>query len=271
MSGLLTVGRFAAACRLSVKALHHYDDVGVLRPVSVDPATGYRYYAPDQVRTALTIALLRSLDVPLPVIKEVLREPAALAPALSRERERLRREALRARQALASVERILREGTLAPHEVASVVEPDRTVVALRGRATAETLLADSERLIGDLLARLAAAAIDASAAPVIGVYPDGLDGEFPIIVAVEETEAIPDAAGACPALERFALPGGAFATASHVGAYEELPLAYHALAVWLHEHGHPLAGPVREVYLNDPADTPPASLVTRVMVPIAET
>lgn len=89
---LMTVGRFAAACRLSVKTLHHYDAVGVLVPVRVDPVTGYRYYEPDQVRIALTIGLLRSLDVPLPAIKSVLREPASLAPVLERERERLRRK-----------------------------------------------------------------------------------------------------------------------------------------------------------------------------------
>lgn len=274
----MTVGRFAAVCRLSVKTLHHYDDVGVLPPVRVDPVTGYRYYAPSQVRTALTISLLRSLDIPLPAIGEVLREPSALAPVLALARERLRRAALRSRQAAASVERILRDGGLAPAAVATMVEPDRAVLALRGRGTADTLLADGERVIGELLARLTAGgSAPPAAAPIFGVYPVGLDGDFEIVAAVEAGGSRPETTGdppeaelRPPVVERLTLAGGPFATVTHVGAYEELPLAYYGLAVWLHEHGHGLVGPVREVYLNDPAETPPASLVTQVMVPLAE-
>lgn len=40
---LLSIGRFARISGLTVKALRHYDDVGLLRPARVDDATGYRY------------------------------------------------------------------------------------------------------------------------------------------------------------------------------------------------------------------------------------
>ena len=42
---LLTIGAFAKAARLSPKALRLYDELGLLPPARVDPATGYRYYA----------------------------------------------------------------------------------------------------------------------------------------------------------------------------------------------------------------------------------
>src|SRR5262249_23656105 len=63
---LMSIGGFARLCRLSVKQLRHYDDLGLLRPAQVDPDSGYRYYRADQARDALSIGLLRSLDVPLP-------------------------------------------------------------------------------------------------------------------------------------------------------------------------------------------------------------
>jgi len=47
-----------------VKQLRHYDDTGLLRPVHVERATGYRYYAREQARDALTVALLRDIDIP---------------------------------------------------------------------------------------------------------------------------------------------------------------------------------------------------------------
>ncbi|HEV2781015.1 MAG TPA: MerR family transcriptional regulator [Actinophytocola sp.] len=52
--------------------MRHYDELGLLRPAEVDPHTGYRYYRRDQARDALLIGLLRSVDVPLPAVAQVL-------------------------------------------------------------------------------------------------------------------------------------------------------------------------------------------------------
>ena len=68
----LAIGEFAGLTRLSVKALRHHDDQGILSPVRVDPITLYRYYAPDQVGRATLIGTMRRMDVPLAVIREVL-------------------------------------------------------------------------------------------------------------------------------------------------------------------------------------------------------
>jgi DNA-binding transcriptional MerR regulator len=62
---LMPIGRFARLTGLTVKALRHYDEVGLLRPAAVDPETGYRSYSADQVRRAETIRKLRRLELPL--------------------------------------------------------------------------------------------------------------------------------------------------------------------------------------------------------------
>jgi DNA-binding transcriptional MerR regulator len=69
----LTIGAMARRSGLTPKALRHYDAIGLLRPVDVDPTTGYRRYAPEQVPQARTIRRLRDLDVPLDVIGDLLR------------------------------------------------------------------------------------------------------------------------------------------------------------------------------------------------------
>lgn len=69
--GLLTIGAFARASRLSPKALRLYDEFGLLRPVSVDPFSGYRFYAPEQLEQARLVAWLRRLGMPLAKIKMV--------------------------------------------------------------------------------------------------------------------------------------------------------------------------------------------------------
>ncbi|WP_329365684.1 MerR family transcriptional regulator [Streptomyces sp. NBC_00669] len=68
---LLTIGAFAKAARLSPKALRLYDDLGLLPPARVDPDTGYRFYAPEQLERARLVAWLRRLGMPLARIQRV--------------------------------------------------------------------------------------------------------------------------------------------------------------------------------------------------------
>ena len=51
---MLSIGRFADATGLTVKALRHYDEIGLLVPARVDPDNSYRYYDLAQVETAVT-------------------------------------------------------------------------------------------------------------------------------------------------------------------------------------------------------------------------
>lgn len=69
--GLLTIGAFAKASRLSPKALRLYDELGLLTPARVDPVTGYRLYAPEQLEQARLVAWLRRLGMPLARIQHV--------------------------------------------------------------------------------------------------------------------------------------------------------------------------------------------------------
>jgi serine/threonine protein phosphatase PrpC len=81
---LWTIGTFAKASRLSPKALRLYDELGLLTPAQVDPLTGYRFYAPDQLEGARLVAWLRRLGMPLPQIRAVCAlEPAAAAKEVS--------------------------------------------------------------------------------------------------------------------------------------------------------------------------------------------
>ncbi|MGA5123534.1 MerR family transcriptional regulator [Streptomyces pseudogriseolus] len=68
---LLTIGAFAKASRLSPKALRLYDELGLLTPARVDPDTGYRRYAPQQLEQARLVAWLRRLGMPLARIRRV--------------------------------------------------------------------------------------------------------------------------------------------------------------------------------------------------------
>ena len=71
-SSLMTIGRFSRLTGLTVKALRHYDELGLLRPATVDADTGYRSYSSAQVARADAIRTLRRLEVPLDDIATLL-------------------------------------------------------------------------------------------------------------------------------------------------------------------------------------------------------
>jgi DNA-binding transcriptional MerR regulator len=81
---LMSIGRFARLTGLTVKALRHYDELGLLRPAAVDPETGYRSYSSAQMGRAEAIRLLRRLELPLDDVATLVAtdEPAAVRRVL---------------------------------------------------------------------------------------------------------------------------------------------------------------------------------------------
>jgi MerR family regulatory protein len=55
---LMPIGRFSRLTGVGVKALRHYDEIGLLVPAAVDDETGYRFYSGEQVQTAEAIRAL---------------------------------------------------------------------------------------------------------------------------------------------------------------------------------------------------------------------
>src|SRR5918997_1524812 len=101
MSAMLTIGRFAQLSGLSVKALRHYDDMGLLAPAHVDPESGYRWYQGSQARSGAIISVLRSMGVPLDVVRRVLEEPDRSEEHLTRWRTEVEAERVRQDDAIA--------------------------------------------------------------------------------------------------------------------------------------------------------------------------
>jgi effector-binding domain-containing protein len=51
---------------------------------------------------------------------------------------------------------------------------------------------------------------------------------------------------------------------------DQLSLTVHALLAWIGEHGRPVGGGLREVYLSDPQRTAPEQLVPKLMIKVDE-
>ena len=71
----MQIKEFAEFTGVSVRTLHYYDEIGLLRPASVDRATGYRYYDETSLLRMQQILFYRELDFSLKSIAEILSSP----------------------------------------------------------------------------------------------------------------------------------------------------------------------------------------------------
>ena len=243
-----------------MKQLRHYDDLGLLRPAWVDPDSGYRYYRADQARDALLIGLLRSVDVPLPAIGQVL-AGGGIAEVLGGVREQMEADLVRRRRMLATLDRVVADG-LPRAEVRLTREDARRVAATRGVGSISEIPAVTSGCVARLTAALAAAGQQPHG-PLVALFPLDIADQVTVTVAAPVERDVPGAT-------RDILGGGLFSMATHVGPYDQISLTAYALLAWIGEHGHAARGELREVYISDPRQTTPDQLVTHVMVKIEE-
>ena len=70
------IGEFAKLSGISAKALRFYDQIGLLRPATVDPCSRYRLYQPHQLEQIAAILAYKELGLPLTKIRTVVQKSA---------------------------------------------------------------------------------------------------------------------------------------------------------------------------------------------------
>jgi DNA-binding transcriptional MerR regulator len=235
MENLVPIGQFAAASRLSLKALRLYDENGLLPPARVDPESGYRYYRLQQLGHATTIRLLRRAGMPLAEIRAFLAAPSA---AQLEEYERtLLGELADRRLVLRYLRRQLKEETMFKVETKRV-EPQPYV-----SRTKKVRVPELERFINETIGELWKATEPSGSAFTLYHGEVNEEDDGPVEVCV------PTAGG------DKQLPAGEVAFTIATGEqcrFPEIIGAYDAVARWAKEHGRELEGPPREIYHSDP-------------------
>jgi DNA-binding transcriptional MerR regulator len=104
---MLTVKQVAKLSGVSVRALHHYDEIGLLKPAHVGN-NRYRYYGPEELLRLQQILIHRELDIPLAEIGAILDAPGFDRLAtLVQQRDRLEAEAKRYAQLVRTIDRTI--------------------------------------------------------------------------------------------------------------------------------------------------------------------
>lgn len=67
----LKIGEFSRLCRVTVRTLRHYEEIGLVIPEITDKWTGYRYYSVGQMQKMMNILNLKELGFSLDEIREL--------------------------------------------------------------------------------------------------------------------------------------------------------------------------------------------------------
>ena len=256
---LLPIGAFSLRCGLSIATLRRYDEAGVLRPAHVDPYSGYRYYGAAQVRSGHLIRLLRSLDVPVATISDLLVAPSpddALA-RLDEHWRQVERRVAEGRRIKAFLHRSLggTEPTMFTVDVKTVTEQ---TVLCRRRVVAIPDLDDYICTSLDVLRAEAERCGATVTGPGMTLYyskvDDETDGEVQVCLPIDSVDGA-DRSGLSEDTAVDQLPGGTVAYTIAVGpdetSYPTILGAYDAVADWARSQGRVLSGPPREIAHDD--------------------
>ena len=105
MGEALTVGQVAEQFGVTVRTLHHYDEIGLVRPHRI--ASGYRVYTDDDLERLRHVVVYRRLGFPLDEIGPLLAEHADVAVHLRRQRAAVVSRLDEMRDLVAAIDRAL--------------------------------------------------------------------------------------------------------------------------------------------------------------------
>jgi DNA-binding transcriptional MerR regulator len=275
---VIKIGEFSRLAQVPVPTLRYYDQVGLLKPVSVDRFTGYRYYSVSQLPRLNRILALKGLGFPLEQISLALDED--LTPEQMRGMLRLRHAQIsqqleETQSQLLEVEvrlqQIEREDALSAYDV--VLKRVEPLLVASVRATLPNHSAVGV-LFGEVYEAIRSYVNEALAPnPELGGQTLVLwyDSEF------KETEVEGAAAfmlrTRVPESGRVRvhdLPAATMASTVHHGTYESIGQAHEAVLGWIEANGYQIAGADRELNLHH---TPPIrrddpSYITEIQYPV---
>lgn len=252
MSITVSVGQFATMTHLSVKTLHHYHHVGLLEPVHVDPATGYRYYSLDQLPTAQLIRRLRDLRMPVTDVRDVLtaQNPRDRETLISAHIDHLESELAQTKAAVNSLRALL--SNAAKHQPVHR-RTESTTPAVAITATVEPINIENwwRETLFDIREAVRTGGLDQTG-PAGGIYDECLfrqeTGQATVFIPVTTPRKL-------GRIEPILVPAAEVAVTIHNGSMADIDLAYAELGSYI--AGQELAvGPrILEYYHRDHTHT----------------
>jgi DNA-binding transcriptional MerR regulator/effector-binding domain-containing protein len=269
---VFTIGDVSKITGLTVKTLRFYHEKGLLIPTCVDEGTGYRYYDRSKIETARVITHLRSLDLSLEEIGEILRtagDDADLREVLERQKATLKAKIRRYREVVSLLDQFLNQEEHARRIMAEssfqieVKTLDPVLVAgirMKGR------YADCGKAFGRIGKRFGR---HSRGKPLLLHYDAEFregDADFEACLPIRQGKT-------AEGMAVRELPGGRCVSLLHQGPYDQLGRSYARILEYVRGKGYEVTLPTREVYHKGPGMIfrgNPQNYLTEIQIPITD-
>jgi DNA-binding transcriptional MerR regulator/effector-binding domain-containing protein len=270
------IGDFSLVTRLTVKALRHYHEEGILVPDRTDAQTGYRYYGEAAVGRARLIRRLRDLEFGIPEIAAVLEghdRGEDILPIMEAKARETDERIDRLKKARADIERAmaeLKEGAVGP--LPALREVRAATIAVEAAQAVSIAYRGPYGHVGKGFAELAKRFGPHTVGPPFCLYyqTEYVD-EADIGVCMRLRPGAAERLGKKAEGYLIDLPAGHMACILHYGPYERLGESYSRILAYIDAKGLKAAPPIREEYLKGPGaffPRDPETFQTRISIPM---
>lgn len=247
------IGQFSRVTRITVKALRHYQELGILTPTYIDDQSGYRYYSQELVEKALTIQALKALDFSLQDVASILqnhKEDEDMAEFLHLKANEIRQKLSHYKNIKSNLDLILsnlEQSSMSTQNQNIVIKeiPDQLVAGVRYKGRYDQIGGAYKKIYK-------AVGFNVSGKPGALYYDEefkeeGADIEaiIPIKKKIKKDISKGD-------VSARVISGGKAYCITHVGPYDRLHQTYKKIMDHLVTMGVEYQHPSREVYLKGP-------------------
>lgn len=270
---MIKIGDFSRFTRVSIRMLRHYDQIGLLKPKTIDSFTGYRFYSVEQIPRVNRIQILKEMGFSLAEIGGLMEQDLdskQLYSLLANRKRQISEVIETEKEKLLRVETMMKlidkEDTNMKYDIIVKTIPAYKVIFLRdiiatyqeeGRLWNEIqAYADTNKIAGTepcyaIYHDVGYKESDVDVEVTMGIKEDVVETDR---IKIRELEAVPE-----------------MAIVFHQGPFEEMSAAYHGLGVWMSANHYEMNGPTRAIYHKGPwCESNPANYVTELQAPVVK-
>lgn len=263
------IGEFSKMGKTTVKTLHHYDAIGLLRPAAVDGVTGYRLYTTGQLADLHRIQALRQAGLSVDEVAAVV-AGADARPILAQRREQIERELAARQESLARIAfmQSVEEKGFSMEYQATIKELPSCIVF------SKTMTVPDFSAYFEVIPALGRAVVAANPGLKCATPPycfiTYLDGEYKERdITIKYSEAVEEFGVESGGIVFEEAPAVTVVSVMHRGPYADLPRAYAFAMEWIDQNGYRASGLARESYVDGIwSGIPESEWLTEIQMPV---
>ena len=244
------IGMFSKLGRVTIKTLHHYDEVGLLTPSHVDEENGYRYYTTSQLFRLNEIVALRQMGFSIPEISAIV-DGHNIAGILTQRKAELESEARNITDQLFRLNHYInerKEGQKMNYQAVIKEIPSYTVYSAKYTIPNYAALNEIMPALGEKVGKANPGIKCVEPDYCFNVY---LDGEYrETDINVEICQAVTSCGKDGDGIVFKDIPAITAVSVLHRGSYEKLGEAYAYAMQWVEQNGYQIIENVRESYID---------------------